>query len=96
MKRAFGERVAMNTPIQGTAADLIKLAMVRVSDALREAGLRAKLILQIHDELIVEAPVEEAEAAKAILEREMTQVASFAVPLVADAQVGRSWYDAKD
>ncbi len=96
MKRAFGERVAMNTPIQGTAADLIKLAMIRVSDALREAGLRAKLILQIHDELIVEAPAHEAEAAKAILEREMTQVASFAVPLVADAKVGRSWYEAKD
>ncbi len=96
MKRAFGERVAMNTPIQGTAADLIKLAMIRVSNALREAGLRAKLILQIHDELIVESPVCEAEAAKAILEREMTQVASLAVPLVADAKVGRSWYDAKD
>ena len=96
VKRAFGERVAMNTPIQGTAADLIKLAMIRVSDALREAGLRAKLILQIHDELIVESPAHEAEAAKAILEREMTQVASFAVPLVADAQVGRSWYEAKD
>ena len=96
VKRAFGERVAMNTPIQGTAADLIKLAMIRVSSALREAGLRAKLILQIHDELIVESPVEEAEAAKAILEREMVQVATFDVPLVADAQVGKSWFDAKD
>lgn len=96
MKRAFGERVAMNTPIQGTAADLIKLAMIRVSNALRDAGLKAKLILQIHDELIVEAPESEAEEAKAILEREMTQVASLSVPLVADAQVGRSWYEAKD
>lgn len=96
MKRAFGERVAMNTPIQGTAADLIKLAMIRVSRALREAGLRAKLILQIHDELIVEAPECEAEKAMEILEREMTQVASLAVPLVAEAKVGKSWFDAKD
>lgn len=96
VRRALGERVAMNTPIQGTAADLIKLAMIRVSDALRQAGLQAKLILQIHDELIVEAPVEEAEIAKQILEREMTSVATLSVPLVADAKIGNSWYDAKD
>lgn len=96
MRQAFGERVAMNTPIQGTAADLIKIAMIRVANALREAGLQAKLILQIHDELIVEAPAHEAEAAKAILEREMTQAACLDVPLVADAKIGKSWFDAKD
>jgi DNA polymerase-1 len=86
----------MNTPIQGTAADLIKIAMIRVSDALRAEGLQAKLILQIHDELIVEAPLCEAEAAKAILEREMTRAADMTVPLVADAKMGKSWFDAKD
>ena len=96
VRLAFGERVAMNTPIQGTAADLIKIAMIRVSDALRAEGLQAKLILQIHDELIVEAPLQEAEAAKAILEREMTRAADLNVPLVADAQMGKSWFDAKD
>lgn len=96
MRRAFGERVAMNTPIQGTAADLIKIAMIRVFDALKKAGLEAKLILQIHDELIVEAPEGEAQQVKALLEREMTKAAEFAVPLVADAKIGKSWYDAKD
>ncbi len=94
-QRAFGERVAMNTPIQGTAADLIKLAMIRVSDALKAAGLQARLILQIHDELIVEAPEREAEAAKEILEREMTGAATLSVPLVAEAKIGKSWYEAK-
>ncbi len=96
VRLAFGERVAMNTPIQGTAADLIKIAMIRVANALRDAGLQAKLILQIHDELIVEAPACEAEAAKAILEREMTGAAQLDVPLVADAKIGKSWFDAKD
>ncbi len=96
MRRAFGERVAMNTPIQGTAADLIKIAMIRVAHALQKAGLEAKLILQIHDELIVEAPEREAEQVKAMLEKEMTRAAEFAVPLVADAKIGKRWYDAKD
>ena len=96
MRRAFGERVAMNTPIQGTAADLIKIAMIRVFDALKKAGLEAKLILQIHDELIVEAPEGEAQQVKALLEKEMVEAAEFAVPLVADAKIGKSWYDAKD
>lgn len=96
VRRAFGERVAMNTPIQGTAADLIKLAMIRVSDALRQAGLQSRLVLQIHDELIVEAPEAEATRAREILEREMAGVADFRVPLVAEANIGHSWYDAKD
>ncbi len=95
IKRAFGERVAMNTPIQGTAADLIKKAMILVDGRLRREGLRARLILQIHDELIVEAPAEEEEAAKRILEEEMTGAMRLSVPLVAEATSGRSWFEAK-
>ena len=93
--RAFGERVALNTPIQGTAADIIKLAMIRVDHALAEAGLQAKLILQVHDELIVECPQEEAAQASRILQREMEQVAQLKVPLVVEAKAGGSWYEAK-
>ena len=93
--RAFGERVALNTPIQGTAADIIKLAMIRVDHALRAAGLEAKLILQVHDELIVECPAAEADQASAILQREMEQVAQLKVPLVVEAKAGGSWYEAK-
>ncbi len=94
--QAFGERVAMNTPIQGAAADLIKIAMIRTDKMLREAGLKARLILQIHDELIVEAPIEEAEAAKEILREAMQEAAALSVPLQVDIGVGKSWYDAKD
>ena len=93
--RAFGERAALNTPIQGTAADIIKLAMVRVFNRLEKEGLRARLILQVHDELIVEAPLDEAEKAGAILKEEMEQVFSLQAPLVADMHAGESWYDAK-
>ena len=94
--RAFGERVAMNTPIQGAAADLIKIAMIRTEKMLAEAGLKAKLILQIHDELIVEAPESEAEAASAILREAMTGAAKLSVPLVVDIGIGKSWFDAKN
>ncbi len=93
--RSFGERVALNMPIQGTAADLIKLAMIRVGDALKADGLKAKLILQVHDELIVECPEDEAERVKALLSREMEGVAAYAVPLRADAGVGKTWGEAK-
>ena len=93
--RAFGERVAMNTPIQGAAADLIKIAMIRTERMLAEAGLKARLILQIHDELIVEAPQEEAEEAKRILREAMQNAAELKVPLYVDIGVGKSWYDAK-
>ena len=93
--RSFGERVALNTPIQGTAADIIKLAMIRVDAALKQAGLQAKLILQVHDELIVECPREEAAQAAEILEREMQQVVQLKVPLLVEAKQGASWYDAK-
>ena len=93
--RAFGERVALNMPIQGTAADVIKLAMIRVSDAIRAAGLRAELVLQVHDELIVECPEEEAERVKALLTSEMEHVVDWPVPMKADSAAGKSWGEAK-
>ncbi len=94
--QAFGERVAMNTPIQGAAADLIKIAMIKTDNMLKEAGLKARLILQIHDELIIESPIEEAEKAKEILKTAMTQAADLKTPLSVDVGVGKSWFDAKD
>ncbi len=93
--RSFGERVALNMPIQGTAADLMKLAMLRVHKALKDEGLTGRLVLQVHDELIVECPDGEVEAVKALLEREMTGVAQLKVPLIAEANAGQSWGDAK-
>jgi DNA polymerase-1 len=82
-------------PIQGTAADIIKIAMVKVHRRLADEGMRARLILQVHDELIVEAPEEEAEKAAAILKEEMESAADLSVKLVADVNIGRTWYDAK-
>jgi DNA polymerase-1 len=93
--RAFGERAAMNTPVQGTAADIIKLAMVRVHDALKKEGLKAQLILQVHDELLIEAPKEEEEKVAGILKKCMEQVYQLSVPLVADVKTGESWYETK-
>ena len=93
--RSGAERIALNTPIQGTAADLIKLAMIRVDAALRRDFPQAKLILQVHDELIVECPEEIAAEVAALVSREMEQVASLNVPLTAEAKWGKSWYDAK-
>ena len=95
IQRAFGERVALNMPIQGTAADVIKLAMIRVHRALKEAGLAARLIMQVHDELIVECPESEAETVAALLRTEMESVAQFRVPLIAEAHFGRNWLEAK-
>ncbi len=94
--RAAGERMAMNMPIQGTAADIIKIAMIRVSKALEEQCFKAKLILQVHDELIVEAPEEEADAVASILKREMESAVKMRVLLQADVGRGKTWYDAKD
>ena len=93
--RSFGERVALNTPIQGTAADIIKIAMLRVDAALRKKKLRARLILQVHDELIVECPLEEREAVMEIVKYEMEHVMTLRVPLLAEAKCGASWYEAK-
>ncbi len=93
--RSFGERVALNTPIQGTAADIIKLAMVRIYRRLKEEGFRSKLILQVHDELIIEACAEEKAKVEKILKEEMENAAVLRVPLVVDMSEGKSWYDAK-
>lgn len=92
--RAFGERVARNMPIQGAAADIIKIAMIRVSRRLREEGLKARLILQVHDELIVEAPEDEAQEAARILKEEMEGAAQMDVCLSVDVNTGKTWYDA--
>jgi len=89
--RSFGERVALNMPIQGTAADIIKLAMIRVDQRLRAEELEARLVLQVHDELIVECPEDEAEQVGALLQEEMERVAALSVPLIADAKIGRTW-----
>ena len=93
--RSFGERVAMNTPIQGTAADIIKIAMVRVRDRLRREGMESRLILQVHDELILEAPRSEQEEAMRLLKEEMEAAFQMDAPLVAEAKAGHSWYETK-
>ena len=95
MQRSFGERVAMNSPIQGTAADIIKIAMIRVWKALKEQNLRSRLLLQVHDELLVETAEEEKEQVSAILEKEMKNAASLAVSLEIDMHTGSNWYEAK-
>ena len=91
----MGKRMAMNTPIQGTSADIIKIAMVKVAKRLKDEGMQAKLILQVHDELIVEAPVEEADKAASILVEEMQNAAQLSVPLKVDVNKGENWYAAK-
>ena len=93
--RSFGERVALNMPIQGTAADIIKLAMVRVHRRLAAEGLEARLIMQVHDELIVECPEAEASRVEQLLQQEMQGVAELSVPLLAEAHTGRNWLAAK-
>ncbi|MDO4260690.1 MAG: DNA polymerase I [Eubacteriales bacterium] len=95
MQRSFGERVAMNSPIQGTAADIIKIAMNRVHDRLQREGLRSRLILQVHDELLIEAELSEADQVERILREEMQQAASLKVPLEIDLHRGENWYEAK-
>ena len=93
--RSGAERIALNTPVQGTAADIIKLAMVRVFDALKQQALQARLILQVHDELIVECPAFEAQSVMDIITEAMENAVELAVPLIAEAKMGESWYDAK-
>ena len=95
MLQAFGKRAAMNAPIQGAAADIIKIAMVKVYKRLKAEGLNAKLILQVHDELIIESSIEDKEKAKAILGEEMVNAVNLKVPMKADVNEGKSWYDAK-
>ena len=92
--RSFGERAAMNTPVQGTAADIIKLAMVRVAQKLKEGGYKARLILQVHDELVVECPMDEAEEVSKLLQETMESVITLKVPLVAEVSQGKDWESA--
>ena len=93
--RAFGERVAANSPIQGSAADLIKIAMVRVAAALRDEGLESNMLLQVHDELVFEAPERETQALTDLVRREMQGAATLAVPLIVDIGVGPNWLETK-
>lgn len=95
MQRSFGERVAMNSPIQGTAADIMKIAMIRVWKELKAAKLRSRLILQVHDELLIETCLEEEEQVRVILEQQMREAADLAVTLEVDLHVGNNWYEAK-
>lgn len=95
MRRAFGERVAMNAPIQGTAADIMKIAMIRVFMRLRKENLKSKLILQIHDELLIETAPDEVEIVKNLLTEEMQKAADLKVPLIAECSVGNDWFEAK-
>ena len=94
MRRSFGERVAMNAPIQGSAADIIKIAMIGVDHRLREEGLNSRLVLQVHDELLVETESDEIEAVKAILREEMEGASDMKVRLEIDMHAGNSWYEA--
>ena len=95
MQRSFGERVAMNAPIQGTAADIIKIAMIRVHDRMQREGLKSKLLLQVHDELLIEAEKSELDRVQRILQEEMQGAASLAVSLEIDMHTGNNWYEAK-
>ncbi|GAB5617224.1 DNA polymerase I [Faecalimonas canis] len=95
MQRAFGERVAMNAPIQGTAADIMKMAMIGVNRALKEKQMKSKLVLQVHDELLIEAYKDEVDEVKSILKKEMEQAVTLRVPLDIDMHTGNSWYEAK-
>ena len=94
-KRAFGERVAMNSPMQGTAADIMKLAMIAVDRALRENNLKARVLVQVHDELLLEVPEDEAEKVSSLLKDAMESVADLAVPLECEVHLGSNWLEAK-
>ncbi|HEY0162118.1 MAG TPA: DNA polymerase, partial [Edaphobacter sp.] len=93
--RGFAERTAINTPLQGTAADLIKLAMLRIDAAILERGLRSRMTLQVHDELLFDVVPEEAEELETLVRHEMENVAEFSVPIVAEIGVGANWRDLK-
>lgn len=93
--RSFAERTAMNTPIQGTAADIIKLAMIRMQESLQEKGLKSRMLLQVHDELIFEVPTEELDIMQQLVPDVMENALKLEVPLKVDVNYGRSWYEAK-
>ena len=95
MQRSFGERVAMNSPIQGTAADIIKIAMIRVDQRLRREGLRSRIVLQVHDELLIETWKGELGQVQSILATEMKRAAQLQVELEIDMKMGNSWFETK-
>ena len=95
MVREFGKRAAMNTPIQGTAADIMKIAMIKVYKELQKQGLEAKIVLQVHDEMMIEAPLSEAEKVKNIIKFEMENAVKLDVPLIAEVSEARNWYECK-
>ncbi|MDE6636445.1 MAG: DNA polymerase I, partial [Lachnospiraceae bacterium] len=95
MQRSFGERVAMNSPIQGTAADIIKIAMINVERKLEEKNMRTRIVLQVHDELLLEAPEDEIEEASKLLREEMTHAVSLTVSMDVSVEQGSNWYEAK-
>lgn len=94
MQRAFGERAAMNAPIQGSAADIMKIAMIHVEKALREAEVDARIVLQVHDELLVECAIEDVEKVRGILHDEMAKAADVKVPLEVEVDEGSNWFEA--
>ncbi len=94
--RAFGERTATNSPIQGSAADLIKIAMIRIQRSLEREGLEAKMLLQVHDELVFEVPPDELDEVRALVRHAMEDAATLSVPLVVDLGVGDNWLETKD
>ena len=91
--RSFGKRIAMNAPIQGSAADIMKLAMIAVHRRLNKEGLEAKLVMQVHDELIIEAPLHEEEAVRTLIREEMERAASLSVELTVDVTSGKNWLE---
>jgi DNA polymerase-1 len=93
--RQFGERIAVNTPIQGTAADIIKIAMIRIHRSLRDRDLSARILLQVHDELVLEAPEDQAEESSSIVRQEMEGAATLVVPLRVDLNIADNWKDMK-
>ena len=95
MTRSFGDRVAMNSPIQGSAADIMKIAMIKVDEALNKSGYDANIVLQIHDELLVEVREDEADKVKELVEKSMREAVSLKVPLEVDAHIGKTWLEAK-
>ena len=95
MVRQFGERAAMNTPIQGTAADIMKIAMINVYNKLKEKELKSKIVLQVHDEMMIEAPIEEAEEVKKIVKQSMEEAVTLKIPLIAEVSEAENWYECK-
>jgi DNA polymerase-1 len=95
MVRQFGERAAMNTPVQGTAADIMKIAMIKVYNELKSRNMKSKIVLQVHDEMMIEATLDEKEDVKNILKNCMESAATLKVPLIAEVSEAENWYDCK-